>query len=203
MIQEIVEQIENTARDVMNSSLHTAMPAEIVAIDEEKGLVDLKPAGSYYVNGMEMEYPIVPGVPLVTAASENASVVSPVKVGDSVMMVCAEQSVSSWLTGTTEDQMDERFELQNAMAIPGLQKQALEDQKEANADDAVIIRSGEARIKITDGKIVIKSGCTVIIEDNFVAITGKTVINGDISVTGNLHVSGDISCGGNYPGRQT
>lgn len=197
MIQQIVEQIENTARDVMNSSLHTAMPAEIVAINEETGLVDLKPTGSYYVNGMEMEYPIVPGVPLVASATENTSVVSPVRIGDSVMMVCAEQSVSSWLTGTTEDQMDERFELQNAMAIPGLQKNAMEDQKEANADDAVIIRSGEAKIKIASDRITINCGCTVTVEN------GSMTISGDLDVTGNLHVSGDISCGGSYPGRQT
>lgn len=203
MIQEVVEQIESTARDVMTSNLHTSMPAQIVAIDEEKGLVDLKPSGSYYVNGLEMEYPLIPAVPLVLNVGESCAAVSPIKVGDNVMMVCAEQSISSWLTETDRDQMDERFELQNAMAVPGLQKKASEIQKEANEDNAFIIANGaEQKVKVYEDHIEITSGeCVISVQGGEISITGSTntSIDGNVSIKGNLDVSGDISCGGDFP----
>lgn len=205
MIQEVVEQIESTARDVMASNLHTSMPATIEAIDEEKGLVDLKPSGSYYVNGLEMEYPLIPAVPLVLNVGESCAAVSPIKVGDNVMMVCAEQSISKWLTETDKDQMDERFELQNAMAVPGLQKKASEMQKEANADDAYIISNGEGqKVKIYKDKITITSGdCVISVIGGEITIAGSshTSLDGNLSIKGNLDVSGNISCGGGFPCR--
>ena len=188
MIQELVEQIENTIKDVMNSSLHTSMPAKIVSIDEKKGLVDLQPLGSYYVNGVELEYPIVPAVPLVLNAGNECACVSPIKNGDTVMMTCAEQSVSSWLTDTSNDQMDERFELQNAMAVPGLQKGAVEAQMEANEDDAIVVKNSNAKVKIWKDKIEVTSGCKIVIEED------------SVTIHGNLHVNGDITCTGSFPG---
>ena len=188
MIQELVEQIENTIKDVMNSGLHTSMPAKIVSIDEKKGLVDLQPLGSYYVNGVELEYPIVPAVPLVLNAGKECACVSPIKKGDTVMMTCAEQSVSSWLTDTSNDQMDERFELQNAMAVPGLQKGAVEAQREANKDDAIVVKNSNAKVKIWKDKIEVTSGCKIVIEED------------SVTIRGNLHVNGDITCTGSFPG---
>lgn len=205
MIQEVVEQIESTARDVMTSNLHTSMPATIEAIDEEKGLVDLKPSGSYYVNGLEMEYPLIPSVPLVLNVGASCSAVSPIKVGDNVMMVCAEQSISKWLTETDKDQMDERFELQNAMAVPGLQKKASEMQKEANADDAYIIANGDGqKVKVFKDHIEITSqNSKISLQNEEIIITGTntTSIAGNLSITGNLDVSGNITCGGDFPCR--
>lgn len=203
MIQEVVEQIESTARDVMTSNLHTSMPAIIEKIDLEKGLVDLKPSGSYYVNGLEMEYPLIPSVPMVLNIGEKCAAVSPIRVGDNVMMVCAEQSISSWLTETDRDQMDERFELQNAMAVPGLQKKASEIQKEANEDNAYIIANGDGqRVKVYEDRIEITSGeCAISVRGGEIIITGasSTSIDGNVSIKGNLDVSGDISCGGDFP----
>ncbi len=200
MIQDIAEAIDSKVKDVMNSNLHTNMPAEIVGLDTEKGLVDLKPIGSYYVNGLEMEYPVIPSVPLVINASggREMAFVSPIKEGDTVMMACAEQSLSTWLTGTSKEQMDERFELQNAMAIPGLQKEAVEAQIEANEDDAYILINGETKCKIKKDSVEIKcSGVTVSIKSGTVTISGAelTQVNGDMSINGNLSVSGS------YPGR--
>lgn len=201
MIQEVVEQLENTTRDIMTSNLHTSMPATIEAIHEDTGLVDLKPCGSYYVNGVEMEYPLIPSVPLVINAGANGGIVTPIKVGDSVMMSCAEQSISSWLTETMKDQMDERFELQNAMAVPGLQKQALEKQVQANAEDAVFLYYGESAIKVSAEGVEISQGeATIILSGGSVTISGGTcTINGDANVNGNLNVSGNITCGGDFP----
>ena len=200
MMQEVVEQIENTVRDVMNSNLHTNMPAEVVALNLEEGTVDLKPVGSYYVNGMEMEYPVVPSVPLVLNASGagRMSFVSPIKEGDTVMMACAEQSLSTWRTGTSKEQMDERFELQNAMAIPGLQKEAVEAQIEANEEEAYILTNGETKCKIKKNSVEIQcSGVTITIESGAVTVSGAETTQ----FNGNVSISGDLSVSGYYPGR--
>jgi hypothetical protein len=208
MIQEVVEAIENTVKDVMNSNLHTNMPAEIVALNLEEGTVDLKPVGSYYVNGMEMEYPVVPSVPLVLNASGagQMSFVSPIKEGDTVMMACAEQSLSTWRTGTSKEQMDERFELQNAMAIPGLQKEAVEAQIEANEEEAYILTNGDAKCLVGADRIEIQCGGAVIsIEGGEISVEGNLNVSGDLGVSGNLSmngnldVGGDITCGGDFP----
>ena len=206
MIQEVVEQIENTVRDVMNSNLHTNMPAEIVGMDLGKGLVDLKPVGSYYMNGLEMEYPVISSVPLVLNASGEASFVSPIHVGDTVLMACAEQSLSTWLTGTSKHQMDERYELQNAMAIPGLQKEAVQAQEEANAEEAYILTNGSTKCKIkADGVQIECSGVTINVTDGAVSISGaeKVSIGSNAAINGNLSINGDLSVSGNYPGRSS
>lgn len=200
MIQDIAEAIDNKVKDVMNSNLHTNMPAEIVGMDLENGLVDLKPVGSYYVNGMEIEYPVIPSVPLVLNASggREMAFVSPVKEGDTVMMACAEQSLSTWLTGTSKEQMDERFELQNAMAIPGLQKEAVEAQLEANEEEAYILTNGSTKCKIKKDSVEIQcSGVTITIEGGSVSISGAETTQ----FNGNVSISGDLSVSGYYPGR--
>ncbi len=208
MMQEVVEQIENTVRDVMNSNLHTNMPAEVVALNLEEGTVDLKPVGSYYVNGMEMEYPVIPSVPLVLNASGagQMSFVSPIKEGDTVMMACAEQSLSTWRTGTSKEQMDERFELQNAMAIPGLQKEAVEAQIEANEEEAYILTNGETKCLVGADRIKIQcSGAVISIEGGEISVEGSLNVSGDLgisgnlSMNGNLDVGGNITCGGDFP----
>lgn len=200
MIQDIAEAIDNKVKDVMNSNLHTNMPAEVVALNLEEGTVDLKPVGSYYVNGMEMEYPVVPSVPLVLNASGagQMSFVSPIKEGDTVMMACAEQSLSTWRTGTSKEQMDERFELQNAMAIPGLQKEAVEAQIEANEEEAYILTNGETKCKIKKNSVEIQcSGVTITIESGAVTVSGAETTQ----FNGNVSISGDLSVSGYYPGR--
>ena len=200
MIQDIAEAIDNKVKDVMNSNLHTNMPAEVVALNLEEGTVDLKPVGSYYVNGMEMEYPVIPSVPLVLNASGagQMSFVSPIKEGDTVMMACAEQSLSTWRTGTSKEQMDERFELQNAMAIPGLQKEAVEAQIEANEEEAYILTNGETKCKIKENSVEIQcSGVTITIEGGAVTVSGAETTQ----FNGNVSISGDLSVSGYYPGR--
>lgn len=118
MTQEVVEQIENTVRDVMNNSLHTAMPGKILQYHDDSGLVDVQPVGSFYCGNVEMEYPVVPGVPLCMMSNlSGIAACIPIKAGDIVLLVFAEQSLSALLTGTSEAQSNERFELTNGIAF--------------------------------------------------------------------------------------
>lgn len=181
MIQELVEQIENAVMGVMNSGLHTAMPGVITAVDEGSGLVNVQPIGSFYCDDVEMEYPLIPSVPLVVAATpDGVSACGPVKAGDNCLIIIMEQSISAFLTDTKEAQLDERFQLMNAVCIPGLQKAMPEALAEANAEDAYIISAPGGKIKVSaDG---------VTIESETVQITG------DLDVSGEIH-AGNIDAG--------
>lgn len=195
MMQEVVEQIENTIKDVMASNLHTAFPAEITELDLEEGLVNVQPIGSYYNNGEELDYPEIPSIPLVINASNDRefACVQPIKEGDKVLVVCSEQSLSEFLTETSEDQMDERYELQNGIAIPGIQRESIEAQLEANEDDAWILQYGEVKIKVTSEKIEITGDIEI---EGDIKIVGNVEMEGDYTLTGSEDITGDLTVSG-------
>lgn len=167
MIQEVVEQIENTVASVINNSVHTALPAEVTLYDPATGMVNVKPIGSFYCEGVELPYPEITSVPVLSPnTGGNVSVCGPIRSGDTCLLIISEQSLSAWLTGTSQTQKDEKFELQNAIAIMGLHRTPLPEQVEANRNGSYIIRSGKTKLTIApDG----------------------------VYITGSLHVSGSIT----------
>ena len=188
MIQEVVEQMENMVRDVLNNSVHTALPGRILAYDEETGFVDVQPIGSFYCGRVEMDYPVIPAVPLCIMANElGIAVCMPVKVGDACLLVCAEQSLSAFVSETTEAQSNERYQLTNCIAIPGLMRVPVEAQQEANEKDAIVLVNGEKKVIIGLEKIEV-TGDT--------GIEGNIEITGDITVEGNIDTTGSLTVGG-------
>lgn len=140
MMQEFVEGIQNTTRRLLEN-VHTALPGEIIKYDPALGLVNVQPKGKYYTDGVAMDYPPVFGVPLViTAAADGTGVYFPIKPGDSVLLVIGEQNISEWLKGVGTTVGNQQFQLQNAIAIPGLQKIGLAAQNTANSSGAVVIQ---------------------------------------------------------------
>lgn len=197
MTQEVVDAVEGVVQDVLNNGLHTAMPGKILAVYPDSGLVDVQPVGSFYAGNIEMEYPVVPGVPVCMMANElGIAVCIPLKEGDGVLLVCAEQSLSAFLTGTTEAQANERFELQNCIALPGLMAAPVDAQNEANEKDAVVIANGENKIVLSgegmevSGKVKLQDGLEVSGETT---LSGAVSIKGNLTVQGNIHATGDIS----------
>ncbi|MCM1180009.1 MAG: hypothetical protein NC347_07115 [Clostridium sp.] len=210
MNNEVVEQIERLVKDVMNNSLHTSMPGKILSVDEASGLMSVQPTGSFYCGKIEMDYPVVPGIPMcVTANSNGIAACSPVKAGDDVLLICAEQSLSAFITETSEAQSNEKFELTNCIAIPGIQRSMPEAQKEANEKDAIVFTNGEdvkalitkEEIEVTNGdniKILI-SGDLVKVTNGDVefSISGENIsLKGDTKLEGNLEIEGDVSVEG-------
>ncbi len=220
MITEVVEQIEQIVKDVMNNSLHTAMPGKIVALNEASGLMDVQPIGSFYCGKVEMDYPVVPGIPMCIAAnSKGIAACGPIKVGDDVLLVCSEQSLSSFLTGTSEAQSNEKFELTNCVAIPGIQHSMPNAQKEANEEDGYVITNGDdVKILITKEKIEIKNGedtkilitkesvdiskgkVDFLLSDKDISLKGDVSIEGKVAIKGNLEVDGNIKATGTISG---
>lgn len=157
MIQKLAQAIDDKIHDVLGG-VHTAMPGVVMAVYPESGMIDAQPVGSYFCSGIEMEYPVVPGVPLcITANQEGTGFCYPVKEGDSVLLIFTEQSISAWLTETQEAQHDERFELFNAIAIPGLARTSIPAQQIANEENCAVMAAGEIMIKVSEEGVTIVS----------------------------------------------
>ncbi len=205
MNQEVVESIENLVKDVLQG-VHTAMPAEILEYSPETGLASVQPVGSFYCGRVEMDYPVVPEVPVcITACAPGIAACVPIKAGDACLLVCTEQSLSAFLSGTSEAQSNERFELTNGIVIPGLMKAPIDAQMEANEKEALVLANGENKIVVTEEKIEIcgdvqTEGNIEIMGD--ISIEGETVLNGKTSITGNLFVDGNIMATGKVEGAE-
>lgn len=121
MLQEFVQQIEETAKHVM-SEIHTALPGTIVSVDAEKGTVSIKPCGTYMTSsGKKLEYPVLTEVPLVFPFSQSsgAGIVFPVQAGDGCLVIISETALDEWRS-SAKSETSLRYDLTNAIAIPGL-----------------------------------------------------------------------------------
>ena len=183
MLQEFTAEVERTAKSAVND-IHTALPGEIVSFDGKTAKV--QPIGKYVTSdGTSLDYPILTDVPVCFPFCQSSDVgfVFPVKKGDSCIIIISEVELDAWRSGA-ESEGSLRFDLTNAMAIPGLLELSSAEAVKANKNNAAIIKAGDAEIMVAD------SGCQVSV--------GGTVLNvteGEVSIQGNLTVTGDVKAG--------
>lgn len=171
-LPDFVTELKNLIKEKINN-IHTAVPGEIVSIDNSTGRASVLPkAQMRFSNGKVLDFPVIPGVPLVMPQSSiaGASVVFPVFPGDSCLIIFSEQSLDYWLeNGMTNSHL--RYSLSGAIAIPGLMKSITDDVKEANSSKAIIIRNKNTKIAVSQADIAIRGD---------VRIDGNLLINGEI-----------------------
>lgn len=169
MKQDFVQQIHNTIHEVMNE-MHTAMPGKIVGYSG--GMASVKPSLRYKTpTGKYMSYPVISNVPIVVPHGDKAAIAVPIKTGDDCLIIISEQAIDEWVSDA-EDDTQLKFDLTNAICIPGLCRTSIDAQEEANNTGSVVIACGENKICISDEDIVIR---------------------GDLKVEGNLTYTGIIS----------
>lgn len=180
MNSEIVEQIKETARNV-TGAIHTAIPGEIVSYDPSKGQATVRPIMKYTTKGGSLiAYLKITGVPVLFQQhmGQQATVAFPVKPGDGCLLVVSEQSLDYWMFGQ-ETGTDLRFDLTNAVCIPGLFVPANTVVAEACDQDAVIADTSGTRITIkSDGNIIMDAKLVTINAD--VRVNGKVTASGDV-----------------------
>jgi len=154
MMQELVQAIEDTVAEKINE-LHTALPGTIKTYNAKTGTIDVQPSGVYTAaNGEIYDYPLLTDVPIVVTGSAKISIAAPIKSGDSCLLIFAEQSLETWLSESDDDN-ELRFDLTNAIAIPGLTKVPVTAQNEANKQNAIVV-TGDFIVKgnvIVEGNI--------------------------------------------------
>lgn len=178
-LPSFVTELKNLVKEKINN-VHTALPGEIVSIDDATGRVSVLPkAQMRFSNGKVLDFPLISGVPLVMPQSgvAGASVVFPVSPGDQCLIVFSEQSLDYWLeNGMTNSHL--KYSLSGAIAIPGLMKSITDDVREANKSGAIIIRNKNTKITVSQADITIRGN---------VSIDGNLLINGEIkTATGEI-----------------
>ena len=74
MLQEFTQQVEDTARAVMNE-IHTALPGNVMSFSPSTGTATVKPEGKYVLsNGKKLDYPTITEVPVVFPYCQSGGV---------------------------------------------------------------------------------------------------------------------------------
>lgn len=179
MNSELVHQIKETAKKAAES-IHTAVPGTIVSYDPVKGQATVKPDMKFTTRGGNIiDYPQISGVPVLFQQhmGQKATVAFPVKPGDGCLLAISEQSLDYWMYGQ-DTGTNLKFDLTNAMAIPGLFAKANSVVAEACSQDAIIIDVSGTRITIKAGKVQIDAAEVI--------INGNTTVNGNFTTRGGI-----------------
>lgn len=182
MLQEFVQEIEDTARDVVNE-IHTVLPGKILAYDAGSGKATVQPIGQYQTStGEKIGFPKITEVPIVLphCTSLDVGIAFPIKVGDSCLILVSEIELDEWRTGA-ESEGTLRFDLSSSVAIPGLLKSNNTLATEAISSGGVVVGAGDTRL---------------VVKSSGVSISGSLSVTGSISVGSNLNVSGNINYNG-------
>lgn len=160
MTQKFISEIKRMARDEVEGA-HTALPAEIVSYDAEKGLAVVQPKAKFKKpNGETIDFPEVDGVPVLFPQNKDFSIAFPVKPGDNCLLIFSDQSLDFWLYGKETD-TELKHDLSNALAIPNINPKGNPDMITACDENAVVIRVGSTVMKIKGDGVFITGNFTV------------------------------------------
>lgn len=184
MMQEFVQEVENLARGVLND-VHTAIPGIIVSYDAGSGMASVKPKAELNTSdGRKFSYPEVSGVPLVfpQGNSQKAAIGFPVKSGDSCLLIICENDLQSFVKENKNTGNSMKFDLTNAICIPGMFRSGSEAAIKADSENAFVIMNEE------DAIVMIKQDeISLSLKDKGILIKqDKIEINGDVLVHGTV-----------------
>ena len=153
------------ATDARISQIQTSMPGKVTAAVCENGrwIVSAQPVIPLKTpDGRVLDAPVIAGIPVAFPSGDggSASVTFPIKVGDGVLLSFSSRQIDDWMTGG-DSQDPRRFDLTDAMAIPGLSNASVNGA--AVDPTALCLAYGGAVMKIPkDGPI--ESNVDIVIE---------------------------------------
>lgn len=162
------------------SNIHTCLPGRIVSYDFSVQKATVKPLLSKrYKDDTIQSIPEIPNVPVIFPRSSSFSMHWPLNPGDLVLLLFSERSLDQWLNSGGEiAPLDPRkFDLSDAIAIPGLYP--FSETSPAEDNDNFIIQIGSSKMKISQDGTYCFHGATEelmgIIDELFDAIEAITV----------------------------
>lgn len=203
MIQEFVQQVENTISEAIYG-IHTALPGTISSFDPATGMATIKPEGTVAMkNGQMLKYPTIVRVPVVfpQAGGQDTVIAYPVKPGDGCVIIVCENDLKPWMSHGKETASDMKFDLTNAVCIPGLFSEGNEAMQKAVAEDAIIIQNKDMEMVLKSDEFQVKyEQNSVWMGDDGVNLKcgekSLTVKESRIEIEGDLVVSGSVTEGG-------
>ena len=190
-------KVLKSATNVQLNQIHTCLPGVIEKYEYTTQKATVKPLiKKVYRDGQVSSLPIIVEVPVVWPRSSNASLTFPVNNGDYVLLLFAERSIERFLEqgGEREPGDSRKFDLTDAIAIPGLYPFSEESRADNNED--VLLIYNDTSVRITqDGNFEVEAAQdqVITVENNSdISIKGdsKIAIDGDskINVKGNHNV---------------
>ncbi len=203
MMQEFVQQIENTIQEAIYD-IHTALPGTISKFDPATGMATVKPEGSAAMkNGKRLKYPSIVKVPVVfpQAGGQDTVIVYPVKPGDGCLVIICENDLKPWMSHGKETESNMKFDLTNAVCIPGLLSDGSETLQKAVDENAIILKNKDMEMMLKEDELQIEYKQNHIqmdqdmvclqCEDKSLAVKKER-----IEIEGDLFVKGSITEGG-------
>lgn len=202
------------------SEMHTCLPGKIESFDHKTQKASVLPLiKKKYRDGKAESMPVIQNVPVVFPRCSKGSFTFPLEAGDGVLLVFSERSMERFLAqgGEQEPGDTRKFDLTDAIAIPGLFPFSVESKTENNEDSLWIFNETKIRLK-EDGNIEIETPADLIVKvegdctaeiggdatieiggDATLEIGGNTTANigGDATLevggTTNLNSGGDVN----------
>lgn len=148
------------AVDFSIQQLHTCIPGTIVDYDFTTQKASVLPSIKItFYDGVVVSHPILQNVPLIFPRSGGASLTFPVNKGDGVLVLFSERSLERWLASTGEEVeqgVNRRFDLTDAIAIPGLN--SIVTNSLGNATDVKLVFKTASVTIDPEGNIILDNG---------------------------------------------
>jgi hypothetical protein len=109
--------------DSLLCNVHTAMPARVVSFDRDAQTLSVQPVLKRKFRGVDPQpLPQIDDVPVVFPGSGDWWITVDIAVDSYVLLVFAERALESWLDqgGILDPQIARKFDLSDAIAIPGI-----------------------------------------------------------------------------------
>lgn len=138
------------------SSVHTSLPAVVVSYDNSKHRAKVKPSVQMLMdNGVQIELPELMEVPVVFPSGKYFDLEFPLEKDDGVLLIFAEQDISTWKKGDSPatPATSSRFNLDHAIAIPGLFSSPVKGRARISVDKSGVI-TWTAKKFVFDGQLV-------------------------------------------------
>lgn len=144
------------------SDVNVCLPGKIVRIiDAKKRKISVQPEiKRVYLDGTELEPPIIENVPLKYTGSSEAIFHFPIKVGDKVILVFSQRSLDNWLSTDKLTTPGNRrmFDISDAFAIPGIQSFSGDHPLIDDPDDVVVrTENHDFHVDTKSNKVIINN----------------------------------------------
>lgn len=187
--QDVYEALDELISSKINESIHTSAPGKIGNITDNF-TAEVKPDLEVTTDdGEKIPYPNLSGAKVLMPCGAGGTIgfAFPVKSGDGCISLFSEGGTGS----------DLKFDLSNALLLPGLCGSSGEQTKRSGTEDAAIMYAPTATITVKKDCIELKkNGTTVKITDSSIDITGDVAVKGTVQVNGNVTISGTLTLGG-------
>lgn len=166
MTQDLMNLLDENFEYNM-TNVHTAFPGTVKSYDADTRRAEIQPSLKRKLStGEFMEFPIIVDVPVLYFGTVKAGIHIPLEEGDEVLVVCSERCLDSWKDdggNGIEDEDGRRFNLPDAIAIPGLQANefpAINDKEgfSIHHDEKIVITTEKSTITVEGDKITFDNG---------------------------------------------